>query len=98
MATTLCEESSNCVYKSRGAPAREISDLRVPPGLCFKTRVVDQTLTWESFFILMEIKLIFTRKVVHLASFLKGRVFGTQKWPIILDLLIITFFVTKNPN
>ena len=46
----------------------------------------------------MEIKLIFTRKVVHLASFLKGRVFGTQKWPIILDLLIITFFVTKNPN
>ena len=35
----------------------------------FKTRIGAQTLTWKSFFILMEIKLIFTRKVLHLASF-----------------------------
>ena len=40
---------------------------RVPPGLCFKTRVGAQPLIWKSFFILMQIKLIFTRKVVHLA-------------------------------
>ena len=39
------------------------------PGLCFKTRVGAQPLIWKSFFILMQIKLIFTRKVVHLATF-----------------------------
>ena len=41
------------------------------PGLCFKTRVGAQPLIWKSFFILMQIELIFTRKVVHLASFWK---------------------------
>ena len=41
------------------------------PGLCFKTRVGAQPLIWKSFFILMQIKLIFTRKVVHLATFWK---------------------------
>ena len=46
-----------------------IDHFGVPPGLCFKTRVI-----WKSFFILMQIKLIFTRKVVHLASFWKWRV------------------------
>ena len=35
------------------------------------TRVGAQPLIWKSFFILMQIKLIFTRKVVHLASFWK---------------------------
>ena len=43
----------------------------VLPGLCFKTRVGAQPLIWKSFFILMQIKLIFTRKVVRLASFWK---------------------------
>ena len=42
---------------------------RVPPDLCFKTRVGAESLLWKSFFILMQIKLIFTRKVAHLASF-----------------------------
>ena len=41
------------------------------PSLCFKTRVGAQPLIWKSFFILMQIKLIFTRKVLHLASFWK---------------------------
>ena len=48
-----------------------IGHFRVPPGLCFRTRVGAQPLIWKSFFILMQIKLIFTRKVVHLASFWK---------------------------
>ena len=43
----------------------------VPPCLCLKTRVGAQSLIWKSFFILMQIKLVFTRKVVHLASFCK---------------------------
>ena len=45
-----------------------IGHFRVPPGLCFKTRVGAQPLIWKPFFILMQIKLIFKRKVVHLAS------------------------------
>ena len=48
-----------------------IGHFRVPLGLRFKTRVGAQPLIWKSFFILMQIKLIFTRKVVHLASFWK---------------------------
>ena len=54
-------------------PLCPIGHFRVPPGLCFKTRVDAQPLIWKSFFILMQIKLIFTRKVVHLASFWKWR-------------------------
>ena len=46
-----------------------IGHFRVPPSLFFKTKVAAQPLIWKSFFILMEIKHIFTRKVVHLASF-----------------------------
>ena len=42
-------------------------------GLWFKTRVGAQPLIWKSFFILMQIKLIFTRKIVHLTSFWKWR-------------------------
>ena len=42
---------------------------RVPPGLCIKTRLSIQPLIWKWFFILMQIKLIFTTKVVHFASF-----------------------------
>ena len=41
------------------------------PGFRFKTRVVAQPLKWKRFFILMQIKLIFARKVVHPASFWK---------------------------
>ena len=52
-------------------PLCPIGHFRVPPGLCFKTRVDAQPLIWKSFFILMQIKLIFIRKVVHLASFWK---------------------------
>ena len=51
---------------------KTIGHFQVPPGLCYKTRIVAQPLLWKSFFILMRIKLIFTRKVVHLASFSQG--------------------------
>ena len=46
-----------------------IGHFRVPLDLGFKTRVGSQPLIGKSFFILMQIKLIFTRKVVYLASF-----------------------------
>ena len=51
--------------------AKTIRPFPSSPGLCFKTRVGAQPLIWKSFFILMQIKLIFTRKFVHLASFWK---------------------------
>ena len=38
-----------------------------------------QPLIWTWFFILMQIKLVFTRKVVHLASLWKWGFFGTRK-------------------
>ena len=59
-----------------------IGQFRVPPGLCIKTRLRAQPLIWKWFFILMQIKLIFTRKLVELASFWKWGFFGTRKWPI----------------
>ena len=43
---------------------------RVPPSLCIKTRVSAQPLIWKWFFIVVPIKLIFTRKV-HLTLFWK---------------------------
>ena len=42
---------------------KPISHLRVPPGLCIKTRLSAQTLIWKWFFIHKQIKLIFARKV-----------------------------------
>ena len=39
------------------------------PDLCIKTRLGAQPLIWKWFFILMQIKLISTRKVQHLTSF-----------------------------
>ena len=42
--------------------------LRVPPGLCIKI-LSYHPLIRKRFFILMQIKLLSTRKVVHLASF-----------------------------
>ena len=48
-----------------------IGHFRVPPSLCFKTRIGTHPLIWKSFFILKQIILIFTRKVVHVASFWK---------------------------
>ena len=41
------------------------------PSLCSKTRLSAQPLMWKWFFILMQIKLIFTRKVAHFTSFWK---------------------------
>ena len=54
-------------------PRRRKSNRPFPsfPGLCFKTRVGAQPLIWKLFFILMQIKLLFTSKIVHLGSFWK---------------------------
>ena len=50
---------------------KRIGHFRVHPGLCIKTRLSAQPLIWKWFFTLMQIKLIFTRKVEYLASFWK---------------------------
>ena len=51
--------------------AYSIGQFRVPPGLCIKTRLRAQPLIRKWFFILMQIKLFFTRNLAHLASFWK---------------------------
>ena len=66
-------DANDVMVNARGLPGGDVEDSNGPfpsfPGLCFKTRVGAQPLIWKSFFILMQIKLIFTRKVMHLASF-----------------------------
>ena len=47
----------------------QIGHFRVPLGLSFKTRLGAQSLIWKSLLIIMQIKLIYTKEVVHLASF-----------------------------
>ena len=52
----------------------------VASSLCFKAGLSAKLLIWKWFYILMQIKLILTRKVFHLV--VKASVFGTRKWPI----------------
>ena len=55
---------------------------RVVASLCFKARLSAKLLVWKWLRILMQIKLIFTRKVLHLALLWKWEIFGTRKWPV----------------
>ena len=81
-------------HLSFSIPCLLIGHLRVPPGLCFKTRVGAQPLIWKSFFILMQIKLIFTRKVVHLASFWKWGFWNSE---VAYRLYLATWNLSGNP-
>ena len=56
-----------------------ISHFRVPPGLCIKTRLSAQPLIWRWFVILMQIKLIFTRKVVPAFSHFESERFWNSE-------------------
>ena len=58
-------------YRDLSVSRRSIGHFRVSPGLCIKTRLSAQPLIWKWVFILTQIELIFTRKVMHLASFWK---------------------------
>ena len=66
-------DANDVMVNARGLPGGDVEDSNGPfpsfPGLCFKTRVGAQPLIWKSFFILLQMKLIFTRKIVHVASF-----------------------------
>ena len=46
-----------------GTKCKEIGHCRVPPGLCIKTKLSAQPLIQKWFFILMQLQLIFTRKL-----------------------------------
>ena len=46
-----------------GTKCKEIGHCRVPPGRCIKTKLSAQPLIKKWFFILMQLKLIFTRKL-----------------------------------
>ena len=60
----ICGES-----KIFSFPVIAIDHVRFGPSLCFKTRLSAKLLITIYFFIFMQIKLIFSRKVFHLASF-----------------------------
>ena len=71
MASFLCYDNSHVIVTliKTNFHLNLISHFRVSPGVFIKTRLSAQPLAWKWFFILMQIKLIFTRKAVHLASF-----------------------------
>ena len=70
------------------------SHFRVPPGLCFKSRVGGQPLIWKSVFIVMQKKTHFHKKGCAPSLILKVRVFGTRKpWPITTLVLTAAKFV-----
>ena len=50
---------------------RSIGHFRVPKNLTFTARLSAKPLIWKWFLIIMQIKIIFTTKVSHLASFWK---------------------------
>ena len=47
--------------------AYEIGHFRFASSLCFKARLSSKPLIWKTFFILMQIKIIFTRKILALS-------------------------------
>ena len=57
--------------KSKNRFVSSIVNFRDASSLCFNARLSASPLIWKSFFRLMQIKLIFRRKVLHLASFWK---------------------------
>ena len=55
-----------------------IEYFRVAPNLCFKTRLSAKPMIWKWFFILMQMKLIITRKDLYLALFWKLELWNTE--------------------
>ena len=58
-------------FSHRFVVTRSIGRFRVPKNLTFKARLSAKALIWKWFLIMMQIKVIFTAKVFHLASFWK---------------------------
>ena len=50
---------------------KKIRHFRIASSICFKARLSAKLLLWKRFFILLQIKLIFTTKVSHSSSFWK---------------------------
>ena len=63
----LCD-GAGAIWFNAMSHGMGIGRLRVDPSLCFKARLSAKALIWK-LFILMQIKLIFTGKVLHVASF-----------------------------
>ena len=59
-------------------PSIIIDYFRVAPNLCFKTRLSGKPMIWKYFFILMEMKLVITRKALYLALFWKLGLWNTK--------------------
>ena len=70
------------------SPFKIIGHFRVPKNLTFKARLSAKPLIWKWFLIMVQIKLIFTTKVSHLALFwewefleLGNSLLEPRKWP-----------------
>ena len=95
----FCEASSYLGLRKRLLASLKFH-FRVVPRLCFKARLSAKPLVEKWFFNLMQIKLIFTRKVLYLSSFWKleflnlGSSLFLDRWNRQTDKLI---FVEKDP-
>ena len=69
--------------KTKEKKTLHIGHLRVPQGLCLKTRVGAQPLIWKSVFHSHANKSHFHKKGCAPSFIFKVRVFGTRKWPIV---------------
>ena len=71
--TKFCQILTNLMKWNKIAEVwnRAIGLFRVPKNLTFKAKLSAKPLIWKWFLIMMQIKLIFTTKVSHLASFWK---------------------------
>ena len=67
------------VFRLKIAKRDLIGYSRFDPSLCFKARLGAKLLIWTMRFILLHIKLIFTRKVLHLVSFWKWEILELGK-------------------
>ena len=67
------------VFRLKIAKRDLIGYSRFAPSLCFKARLGAKLLIWTMRFILLHIKLIFTRKVLHLVSFWKWEILELGK-------------------
>ena len=58
---------------------------RVTLSLCFKTRLSSKSLIWNWFFILLQVKFIFARKVLHFDSFRKWELLELRNEQFVIE-------------
>ena len=94
--------TNESIYMRKEFHSHRIDHFPVPPGLCIKTKLSALPLIWKWLYILMQLKLIFPKKVVNLASFWKwgflklgiGLLSWYTTWAAVTSWLLVYFLTT----